>query len=199
MMSSTSITSMNGVTLISWSSEESSSPPSNGATIALLRCGHQRRMAATSVQIPRNEAQPLCRGVSKERPIGADRAGELVVDDDGGNGGEQSNGGSKQRLGNTGGKDGKICRLWLRDADETVHDPPDRAKKPDKGCGCTNGCEQAGASVHVSARGCFKAREARGDSILDAGMVGDVAGKAQLEESGVQQHRQDAALLSQAR
>src|SRR4051794_1786457 len=103
MISSTSITSMNGVTLISWASAMSSSPRErprnpepnpvpgrapNRAPIGLLR--GSRRPQAAAVALAADQQQHLRRGVAEQRAISPDRPGQMIVDHDRGNRGDQA-------------------------------------------------------------------------------------------------------------
>ena len=194
MMSSTSMTSMNGVTLISCSSEPSSSSPlSRRAAMAHSAALAQPDAALAAVEIARDEAQHLGRGVAHQRPIAGDRACELIVDDDRGDGGEQADGGGQQRLGDAGRDHGEVGGLRLGDADEAVHDAPHRAEQADERRRGADGGEHAGALVHVAAGRDLEPRQARGDALLDAALVGEVGGQPQLEHGRIDQRRQDAA------
>src|SRR5262245_65696907 len=86
MMSSTSITSMNGVTLISWTSVSESSPWSRRTLMTTplrLFCGGQRRRPARgrgdgggAIEIAAHKPQDLGGGVPQLRAIAGDRARE---------------------------------------------------------------------------------------------------------------------------
>src|SRR5579871_4731947 len=84
MISSTSITSMNGVTLISWTSSRSALPWSRRTLMApppSLGGGRQRRAAErAAVEIAAHQPQHLGRGVAELRAVAGDRAREDVVD-----------------------------------------------------------------------------------------------------------------------
>src|SRR5262249_29883916 len=85
MISSTSITSMNGVTLISSASSRSTSPWSSRTLITSLRRqagAAPLRMAGLAVEVAAEQAQHLGGAVAVERAVGRDRAREHVVDDD---------------------------------------------------------------------------------------------------------------------
>src|SRR5262245_4531151 len=101
MMSSTSITSMKGVTLISWFSTRSSSPlsrpPAMTARPSLGRTRQfARRHAHAAVEVARDQPQDFGRRIAQQPLVAADPARELVVDDDRGNGCEQPDGGGEQ-------------------------------------------------------------------------------------------------------
>src|ERR1700732_2552630 len=99
MINSTSITSMNGVTLISCVSCMSRSPWSSRTLMtcsfgSLRRQGGApaalRRMAGLAVEVAAEQAQHLGGAIGVERAVGGDRAREHVVDDDRRYGGEQA-------------------------------------------------------------------------------------------------------------
>src|SRR5882724_1288701 len=113
MISSTSITSMNGVTLISCASTRSSSarrrPPSaplepSRVPMDLLRGARQPEQAAIALAADQEHHD------RRDRRDQAERGGE-------------------QRLGDTGRDHRKVGGVGLRDADEGIHDAPDRAEQ----------------------------------------------------------------------
>jgi hypothetical protein len=68
-------------------------------------------------------------------PIGARlrrRARQHVIDHDGGDGGDEAERACKQRLRDAGRHDREICGVRLRDADEAIHDAPDRSEQADE-------------------------------------------------------------------
>jgi hypothetical protein len=188
IISKISITSMNGVTLISWSSAESS------FAVDTSCCGLSRSrdggMLVPSIQVAGDQAQDLGGRIAEERPVSADRARKLIVDDDRRDGGEQANSCGEQRLGDPGGNDSQIRRLRFGDANEAVHDAPHRAEQTDKRRRGANGGEEACAPVHISTGCDFEARQSRGDAFLDPVLVGNIGGEAQFDESRVDEGRQ---------
>src|ERR1700741_1298053 len=80
MISSTSITSMKGVTLISWLSARSSSAWRSRRAMALLRHPREGNLALLAVEVARDQAQHLGRGVGDQRLVAGDGAGEVIVD-----------------------------------------------------------------------------------------------------------------------
>src|SRR3954468_20166949 len=145
MMRRTSITSMNGVTLISWVS--SRLPSSSAVPIALLRGFGERQMAP--IEVAAGEPHHLGAGVGEERPISADGAREHVVDDHRRNGSREAEGGCQQRLGDAGRHHGEIGGVRLGDADEAVHDAPYGAEQADERRGCPDRGEEAGAARNL--------------------------------------------------
>src|SRR5262249_40272030 len=145
----TSITSINGVTLISCCSDSSlpSSriPPAMGAPS--LRCARDRGGGDAAVEIAGNETLDLGGSLHDLRLVARDGAGELVVDDDGGNGGDEADGCRKEGFGDAGRDDGEVGRLRLGDADEAVHDAPHGAEQTDERRGGADGGEQTRADV----------------------------------------------------
>src|SRR5262249_17677377 len=110
MISSTSITSMNGVTLISWVSPRSSSPWSRRTAMALLRRDAAQRMVATvEVAAPQPQDFGGCGG--QAGPVAGDHARERVVDHDRRDRCDQAQCGGQQRLGDAGGDDREVGRL----------------------------------------------------------------------------------------
>src|SRR5689334_22754094 len=114
MIRSTSMTSMKGVTLISCASANSSSssnPPSAiEAPIDLLR---RARMddAAGAVKVTRQQPRGRARCAAHQFQIRLRLTREVIVDDDRGDRGDETDGGGEQRLGNAGRNDGEIGRL----------------------------------------------------------------------------------------
>src|SRR5262245_46774845 len=149
MIKSTSITSMNGVTLISCvsakSPSSSNSLPAIETAIALLR----RRAGAAAdmgaVEVARQQPRRRARGAVDQLKVALRHPREVIVDDDRRNSGDKADGGCQQRLGNAGGDNRKVRGLRLRDADEGIHDAPDRAEQADKGRGRADRGEQAHA------------------------------------------------------
>src|SRR3954451_2738946 len=125
MIRSTSMTSMNGVTLISCASANSSSssnPPSAiEAPMALLRRARMR--AGTdmgAVEIARQQPASRARRAAHPFEIGFGHPRKMVVDDDGGDRRDQADSGGEQRLGDARRDHGEIGGLRFRDADKTV-------------------------------------------------------------------------------
>src|SRR5205807_2245703 len=89
IISSTRMTSMNGVTLISCWTSSSSLPDRvpRRTAMALLRRVRQRRGAAAFAT---DQKQQLRRGVAEQRAIAADDADQMVVDHDGGDRGDEA-------------------------------------------------------------------------------------------------------------
>src|SRR3954464_1831460 len=122
MISSTRITSMNGVTLISWVSAKSSPSCPRRIATGLLRRGPRNVRRGDALAIAADQAHHQRRAVREQRAIAADRAREHVVDHDRRNRGEQTERGREQRLSDPRRNDGKIGGVGIGDADEAVHD-----------------------------------------------------------------------------
>src|SRR5437667_7495036 len=125
---------MNGVTLISWVSAKSppssNSLPATETAIALLRrCAPAADMGA--VEIARQQPRRRARGAVDELEIALRHPREVIVDDDRRDRGDEADRGREQRFRNAGRDDGKVGGLRLRDADEGIHDAPDRAEQAD--------------------------------------------------------------------
>ena len=71
--------------------------------------------------------------IPNQRAVMRRRARQHVVDHDCGDGGNEAERGCKQRLGDAGGHHREIRGVRLRDADEAVHDAPDRPEQADEG------------------------------------------------------------------
>src|SRR5690606_8974151 len=115
MISSTSITSMNGVTLISWFSTRSSfwELELRLPAIVLLRSLGQlfpHGAGMTVVEIAADQPLDSRSGITEQQPVSGDRTSEDVIDHHRGNSGNQSDGRRKQSLGNTGCDDRKVRR-----------------------------------------------------------------------------------------
>src|SRR5215471_15289226 len=158
IMSSTSITSMNGVTLISWTSFSASSPWSRRMTA--LSCPHVDtpcrslggRQCGTggrgggAIEMATDQREHLRRCIAKLRAVARDQARERVIDDHCRNRGGEPKRGGEQRLGNARRDYRQIGGLRLRNPDEAVHDAPNGAEQSDEGGGCTDGGQHAGAA-----------------------------------------------------
>src|SRR6516225_2466996 len=182
IMSSTSITSMNGVTLISWTSFSASSPWSRRMT-ALSRvrrlgtpcrslgggrqCGAGRR-GGGAIEIAADQREHLRRCVAKLRAVARDQARERVIDDHCRNRGGEPERGGEQRLGNAGRDYRQIGGMRLRYPDEAVHDAPNGAEQSDEGSGCADAGQHAGAAQDSPSVGRFDPLEPQPDPPLDA-------------------------------
>src|SRR5262245_26077071 len=179
MISSTSITSMNGVTLISWvsakSPSSSNSLPAIETAIALLRRRTRHRAAADmgAVEIARQQPRRHARGAVDELKVTLRHPREVIVDDDRGDGGDKADGGGEQRLGDAGRHHSQIGGLRLRDADKGIHDAPHGAEQADKGRGRADGGEQAHAQSDAASFSAHDLGAARSRALLDAGVAGD--------------------------
>src|SRR6516162_11134856 len=178
MISSTSITSINGVTLISCISSSVSSPWSRRALMtthsSTLDSGQWRRPPRgrsrhdDALEVAADEPQDLRRGIANPGAIARDRPREHVVDHHGRNGGRKPECGRQQRFSDARRDDREVGGMRLRDADEAVHDAPDGTEQADEGGGRTNGGKHAGAAQDPPPVACFDALETRRDPLLDA-------------------------------
>ena len=111
MMSSTKATSMNGVTLMSAISTRSSpsSEPSLIATALLRGAVRGPGLHPVAVEIARQVAEDLGRGVGEQRPISGGGSRKAVEDHHGGYGRHEADGGREQRLGDAGRHDREIA------------------------------------------------------------------------------------------
>src|SRR3954451_19969561 len=114
MISSTRMTSMNGVTLISCVSAKSASSSSSvfaiEKAIALLR---RARMGADmgAIEIARQESQGRARRSADQFQVALGDTRKVIVDDHGRDCRGEAERGGKQRLGDTRSDNGKICGL----------------------------------------------------------------------------------------
>src|SRR5690554_3148482 len=131
-ISSTRITSINGVTLISCVSARSSSPWSRRTAMGSVRRLGEPRTAAL-IEIAADDPHKFGRTVRHKRPVAADGARKGVVNHHGGNGGNKAEAGGEQCFCNARRDNREVGRLCLRNADKAVHDAPDRAEQADKG------------------------------------------------------------------
>src|SRR5690348_3691607 len=145
IMRSTSITSMNGVTLISWTSFSASSPWSRRMmalscphvdtpchSLGGRQCGGGRR-GGGAIEIAADQGQHLRRCVAKLCAVARNQARERVIDDHCRNRGGQPERGGEQCLGDAGRDYRQIGRMRLRYPDEAVHDAPNGAEQSDEG------------------------------------------------------------------
>jgi hypothetical protein len=88
--------------------------------------------AAPPVEIAADEVHDQRRCVANQRAVVRGRSRQDVVDHHGRNSGHKPQRGCEQRLGDAWRHYREICGVRLRDADEAVHDAPDRAEKADK-------------------------------------------------------------------
>src|SRR5580698_9703772 len=181
MISSTRMTSMNGVTLISWISPSVLSPWSRRMLTGLLRGRNGSRIALRTLhQIAAHHGQDLDAGVGIERAILRDRARKHVVDHHRRDRGGEPEGGGEQRLGDARRDHREIGGVQLRNPDEAVHDAPYRAEQADEGRGGADGGEDAGAAQHLPPDPGLDALEPRRDALLDAVDVAPVGRAAQF-------------------
>src|SRR4051794_10445960 len=179
MISSTSITSMNGVTLISWASTRSSPlprarNPSRGLMIALLRGarGAWRLPAALETvlktSLAADQQQHLRRGIAEQRAIRRDRTRQIIVDHNRRDGRDQPERGCQQRFGNSRRDHGEVGGVRLGDADEGIHDAPHRAEQSDEGRGGADGRKHAGAARHPPRHRSLDPLQPQRDALLEA-------------------------------
>src|SRR5271170_3261731 len=181
MMSSTRMTSMNGVTLISWISPSETSPWTRRMLTRSLRRRHCRRITLRPLdEIAAHERHDLDAGVGIERAILRNRAREHIVDHDRRDRCRETERGREQRLGDARRHHGEIGGVQLRDPDEAVHDAPHRAEQADERRGRADGGEDAGAAQHPPSDRCLDALEPRRDALLDAAEVAPVGRAAQF-------------------
>src|ERR1700686_1277609 len=120
MMSSTRITSMNGVTLISCRTSRSSSPEREPRRIAIasLRSARQRNHAAPVSTADHQEK--LRRGIAQQGAVATDQAREMVVDHDRRNGGDEPERGGEQGLRDAGRDHREVGGVGFGNPDEGV-------------------------------------------------------------------------------
>ena len=124
------------------------------------------------------------------------RARQHVVDHDRGDGGDEPERGREQRLGDPRRHHGEIGGVRLGDADEAVHDAPDRAEQADEGRGRADGGEDAGAARNLAARRHLDALELPGDALLQA-VAAQIGGDADLGRGRIDQLRHRARALAE--
>src|SRR6266702_3852660 len=151
MMSSTSMTSTIGVTLISAMTGlrrlRRPPPPDELAAIMPIICcpnvpSHDTcRPTAPRVDLTRQYGRKFFGEDIKSQGLSVHIGGELIVENSGRNGGDKADGGRKQRLGDAPRhhRQGGIFRR--RDRLEARHDAPDRAEQADEGAGGADGRE----------------------------------------------------------
>src|SRR3981081_4018779 len=134
MISSTSMTSMNGVTLISWLTLRSSSPSLTFIAIGLTCSGQ-----GAPVEIAAGQAKHQGCRVAEQAAMSGNDARKGVVDDAGGGRPDPAERGRAPRRGNAGPHHHEVGGLRLRDADEARHDTPHGAEQPDERCARSDG------------------------------------------------------------
>src|SRR5512145_1798741 len=122
MMRSTSITSTSGVTLISLSVWRPP-PPVDMATALSPR---------RPEEVAPDDVEEVVREVGHLAVEDPDLRREVVVGDDGRDGGEEADGGGDERLADGAGDGGEVGVPHPVDVVERVHDPPDRAEEADE-------------------------------------------------------------------
>ena len=120
------------------------------------------------VEIARNMAHDLGRGIGEQRLVAGNGAREDIVDHHGRDGGDEASRGREQGLRDARRHDGEIAGVALRDRDETVHDAPDRAEEADERRRRADGRQQAGAAHHGAPGARLATRERGRDALLDA-------------------------------
>src|SRR5258706_15221796 len=145
MMSSTSITSTSGVTLMSAITGSSSpfSPPRLKAISLPLKWNQVRSGEIPLCQVEELEHEVLHPGAKPAQVLG-----EVVVGDEGRNGGGEAGGGVDQRLGDAGGHGHDRGRALQADVVERLHDAPHGAKKTDERRRRGGGGEEARPAGH---------------------------------------------------
>src|SRR5262249_20259081 len=103
--------------------------------------------------------------------------------DAGGKGGRQSQRGREQGLGDARRHHREIGGMRFRDADEAVHDAPDRPEQADERRSRADCREHAGAAQDAPRVTRFEAVEARADAFLDAFFLGGAGGAPQFARS----------------
>src|SRR3954452_5867860 len=205
MISSTSITSMNGVTLISWASARSSSLPraripNRAPMTALLRgaCGAGRATAAIETalktSLAADQQQQLRRGVAEQRAIRRDRTRQIIIDHDRRDGRDQPERGRQQRLGNSRRDHREVGGVGLGDADKGIHDAPHRAEQSDEGRGGADGREHAGAARHPPRHRSLDPLQPQRDALLEA-VLDNAARKRCLPRGGLNDLRDRVAAI----
>src|SRR5690348_5176062 len=174
IMRSTSITSMNGVTLISCSSRSASSPWSRRALTDLLR----RRGGASSVgrptfkdaaiEVATDEANDRGGGVAVKGTVASAPARIEVVHDNCRNRRYEAESGRQQSLGDAGRNDRQIGRVLLGNTNEAVHDAPYRTEQSDKWRGGSYRGKKPGATNDLTCGSRFKAFKSRRNAFLQA-------------------------------
>src|SRR5690348_12827543 len=152
MISSTSITSTSGVTLMSASTGSSSFPPKPPPPPRLNAMASPPRFLG---EVPLGQVEELEGEVLEAAAEDADPVREVVVADERRDGGGQAGGRVDERLGDAGRHGHDRGRAGHADVAEGVHDAPDRAEKADEGCRGGGGGEQrdpAGEVLHLDAR-----------------------------------------------
>ena len=147
-----------------------------------------------AVEIARQQPRRGARRPADQFEVALGHAREVIVDDHGGDRGDQTERGRKQRLGDAGRDDGKIRRLRFRDADKAVHDAPDRAEQADEGRRRADGGEQSHAEPDPARFGAHDFGKARCRAFLDAGVAGNSRRQPRLAHCRGEQRRQHAAL-----
>src|SRR5208283_4496803 len=124
-ISRTSITSTSGVTLMSAMGAESNSE-------SCLRSAKAIAVSFLGKLAGELHLEHADEG-GEASAIGGDVAADAVVEDHGGNGGDEPERGCKQGLGDARRHDGEARVVGGGDALEGVHDAPNRAEQPDEG------------------------------------------------------------------
>ena len=166
----------------------------------LLRCRRSGMLAAAdmgTIEIARQQPSRGARGTADQFHVALGDASEVVVDDDGGNGCDQTDGGGKQRLGDAGGHHREVRGLRLRNPDEAVHDAPDRAEQSDERGRRADGRQQTHPEPDPPRLGADNFRKARRGAFLDAGVARDARRQPGLAHRRREQRRQHAALGAQ--
>ena len=176
MISSTRMTSMNGVTLISCWTSRSSPPEREPRRIAMAftppRAPAERRGPVSAA----DHQEQLRRGVAEQRAVAADDADQMVVDHDRGDRGDEADRGGEQRLGDAGRDHREIGGVGFRDADERVHDAPHRAEQADERRGGADRRQHADAARNLPRHRRFDALQPQRDALLET-VVDDAAGQ----------------------
>ena len=123
------------------------------------------------VEVARQQPPDGAGGAGDDVEVTLRRAAEIIVHDDRRDGGDETDRGRQQGLGNAGGDNSQICRLGFRNTDEAVHDAPDRAKQADEWRRRADRREQAHALPDGARFGADDLRKYVSDPLLDAALV----------------------------
>ena len=126
-----------------------------------------------AVEITAEQAQDRDRRVGQNGAIAAGGTRESIVDHDRGDGGDKAEGSGEQRFRNARRDHGEVRGVCPGDADEAVHDAPDRAEQADERRDGADGGQNTHAAPNAVHGGCLDPFELPGNALLDP-----VGGKA---------------------
>src|SRR5690606_2113391 len=185
IISRTSMTSINGVTLISCISPLSSRFSLRRIAIQSTYAQFGRRMyrfngAGVQVQIAALQQQNLRGNVTQCGFVTANHAREDVIDNNRRDSGNQTDSRGQQRFCDTRRDDRKVSGLRLGDTDKAVHDAPDGTEQADERGDGADSRQVAVTAAHMTTHGRNATLQTEAGTLFNAFVIFTACGEFQL-------------------